>query len=69
MRNPFLKTEFEHELRDLLNRYSRESASNTPDEILAEYIEDSLAAFNRAVQRREVWYGRDGIPPVPKTRA
>lgn len=61
-----MKNEFERELRDLINRHSRESASNTPDEILAEYIEDSLAAFNRAVQRREVWYGRDGRPPVTK---
>ena len=50
---------FEEELRSLINRYSRENESNTPDFILAQYIEKSLLAFNQAVNSREKWYGRE----------
>ena len=50
---------FRKELERLINRESRESGSNTPDFILAEYLIDALAAFDRAVMRREQWYGRD----------
>ena len=51
-------TAFEQEVRKLINRYSIEKYSNTPDFILAEYLSGCLNAFNYAVQRREVWYGR-----------
>lgn len=50
--------EFEKELEQLLNRYSKENESNTPDYILAHYIKYSLKAFNQAVNLREEWYGR-----------
>lgn len=50
---------FEKELGQLLNSYSRENASNTPDFILARYIAGCLRAFEAAVLRREEWYGRD----------
>lgn len=49
---------FEKELENLLNRYSKEIASNTPDFILAAYISDSLDAFNAATKERDRWYGR-----------
>lgn len=52
-------TEFESELTRLLNRYSLESGSNTPDYVLAQYIRNSLNAFNSAVNMREEWYGRN----------
>ena len=45
------------ELVSLLNRYSRENVSNTPDFILRDYIWDALKAFERGVQRRDRWYG------------
>ena len=54
--------QFERELTSLLNRYSRENASNTPDFILAQFLLDCLAAWNRGVQQRETWYGRDARP-------
>lgn len=54
--------EFPRELIKLLNRYSQENMSNTPDFILAEYLIACLAAFNVAVQQRETWYGRDARP-------
>ena len=60
-------TTFEKELASLLNKYSRENASNTPDFILAMYLEACLLAFDAAVQQRETWYGRDSRPTVPGT--
>lgn len=50
--------DFKKELRDLLNRYSQENGSNTPDFILADYLFDCLQCFNATSQSREKWYGR-----------
>ena len=47
---------FQEELQILLNRYSKENASNTPDFILAEYILMCLNAFNIATIERNAWY-------------
>jgi hypothetical protein len=55
---------FISELRDLINRYGRENASNTPDYILAYYLESCLLAFQEATQQRETWYGRDASPTL-----
>ena len=54
---------FDSELKQLLNRYSKENDSDTPDYILARYIQDCLDAYNRALQTREKWYGRDILNP------
>ena len=54
--------DFKKELENLINRYSVENASNTPDFILAGYIERCLHAFAEATQQRETWYGRDARP-------
>lgn len=53
---------FATDLRDLINHHSRENRSNTPDSILAGYLDACLSAFDTAVQQRETWYGRDGSP-------
>ena len=53
---------FEKALTDLLNFYSEENDSNTPDFILAQYLLACLAAWNVGVQQRENWYGRDPRP-------
>lgn len=55
----------ERELSDLLNRHSAENASNTPDFILAGYLNDCLAAFNRGVNARTKWYAPGPIEPEP----
>jgi len=55
-------TTFRDELHTLINRYSQENASNTPDFILAQYLEGCLAVFATAVQQRETWYDRDARP-------
>lgn len=47
---------FLEELEKLINRYSMENGSNTPDFILATYLLSCLAAFNVAVLERNKWY-------------
>ena len=54
---------FFNELTSLINRYSQENGSDTPDFILSSYLEACLAAFDKGVNRRDVWYGY-GKPPV-----
>ena len=51
------KITFKKELIALLNRYNKENNSNTPDFILANYIQDCLLAFDTAVLRRSKWFG------------
>jgi len=55
------------EIGTAINRVSAENGSNTPDFMLAEYLVDCLAAWDRAVTAREKWYGRAPIP-VPLSR-
>lgn len=42
-----------------LNMRSLENNSDTPDFILAAYLEKCLEAFDMALQAREKWYGRE----------
>ena len=44
---------FVQDLTDLLNRYSQENGSNTPDFLLAEYLLACLATWNTHVVRRD----------------
>jgi hypothetical protein len=44
-------------IKNALNSVCMENGSNTPDYILAEYLMDCLAAFDRAVNTRDKWYG------------
>jgi hypothetical protein len=48
---------FESELTNLLNKYSKENESNTPDFLLAEYLSACLENYNRIIQKKEVWLG------------
>lgn len=52
---------FCNDLENLINRHSLENGSNTPDAILADYITDCLTVFDKAVNRREEWYGRKTV--------
>ena len=49
-------SEFEKELTILINRYSIEGRSETPDFVLAKYLEGCLNNFAIAVLRRDQWY-------------
>ena len=53
---------FIEKLKSLINWHSMEGASNTPDHILAQYMNSCLEAFVIAVQQRETWHGRDPRP-------
>lgn len=48
--------DFKDELISLINRYSKENGSNTPDYILAGYLNDCLEAFDKAVILRAGWH-------------
>ena len=52
------RNDFRSGLRELINRTCRENGSNTPDYILASYLEQCLDAFDGAVTQRSKWYGR-----------
>lgn len=54
------KTDFQVKLESLLNKCNMESASDTPDFILASFLWSCLAAFDMAVVRRTDWYKTEG---------
>jgi hypothetical protein len=58
---------FRKDLEQAINRNSMENGSDTPDFLLAEYLADCLAAFDKAMAAREKWYGRPigTIAPLP----
>ncbi len=53
------KETFEQQLSSLLNRNSKENASNTPDYLLAEYLSACLENYNSIVKKRDAWFGID----------
>lgn len=66
---------FGDELTCLLNKYSKENGSNTPDFILAEYLTRCLESSDMLIRGREEWYGRKfsqgslELPKEPSTLA
>ncbi len=59
------KPSFRSELEHLINRYSLENGSDTPDFILAEFLADCLAGYDKALTARAAWYSSS---PDPKER-
>lgn len=61
---------FESEMAALINKYSIENESNTPDFILALLVRNVLTAFGCIIKLREDWYGHRHEPgqPDPATR-
>jgi hypothetical protein len=54
--------DFVRDLTALINRYSLENNSDTPDYILANYLFACLMSFDTATQQRDTHYGRDARP-------
>ena len=54
-----IMSKFRKELEVLINQNSLENGSNTPDFILAEYLENCLKAFDYAVSQRTSWYRKE----------
>lgn len=52
------RTQFELRLEELINEYNLENGSDTPDFILANYLNECIKNFDAAVKQREEWYGR-----------
>lgn len=50
---------FTTELRQLINRYSKENGSHTPDFLLAEYLAACLTAYESVITQRDKWFGID----------
>ena len=50
-------SELRSEIKSALNRHSAENASGTADHILADYLLDALAAFDKATCARDKWWG------------
>lgn len=48
--------DFRDELRSLINRFSLERESNTPDWVLRDFLSNCLDAFDRATNSRDGWY-------------
>jgi hypothetical protein len=57
-----MATLFEKELSRLINVHSCENDSDTPNFILAAYLSDCLAAYNRATQWSVKWHSPKGVP-------
>lgn len=49
--------QFYKDLIVLINKYSMENQSDTPDYILADYVMNSLMAFTAATLKRDNWWG------------
>lgn len=50
------RVSFLKELQELVNKHSKENDSDTPDFILAQYLNNCLTNFNLAQQQRSDWY-------------
>lgn len=50
---------FKKELTGLINKYSLENDSDTPDYVLAEYIQSCLDSYTKAVGKRDNFFGFD----------
>jgi acid phosphatase family membrane protein YuiD len=64
MDDQMVATDFRTELSALLNRFTREKGSDTPDFILAQFVVSALVAFDGAVVVRDRWLGRSIAEPV-----
>jgi len=54
-----IESTFITELTTLINKYSLENASDTPDHILAKYLQGCLNNFNVVLSLRQEWYQID----------
>lgn len=53
------KSPFWRELQNLINEFAEENKSDTPDYILAHYLQECLDAFNTAVNARREWHSTE----------
>ena len=51
--------DFQKELESLINRHCKENDSDTPDFLLAEYIQGCLKNYADIVKKRDEWFSFD----------
>lgn len=51
--------DFQTALTTLINKYSMENSSSTPDFILSQYLNRCLYAYQDTVRARDNWFGAD----------
>ena len=56
-----MQTSFRKELEELLNKWSMENGSNTPDWILAGYVESCIESFDSGVNFRQQWHEAQAV--------
>lgn len=56
------KEMFEKELEELLNKYSKDNDTETPDWLLVEYLSGCLETYKTTIKAREQWFGRGSSP-------
>lgn len=49
--------DFKKELAILINKYSYENGSDTPDFIVADYLAGCLEIYNATLNKRDKWWG------------
>ncbi len=54
-----MKQTLNSKLQELLNEYCCENESDTPDYILANYLQSCLSAFDTAVKERREWHSTE----------
>lgn len=69
------REQFRKDLEELINRYSMENGSATPDFMLADYLMNCLSNYEDVVNKRDKWHGTElsafkltgqiGIPTPP----
>ena len=59
------EAEFEQDLAALINRYSLENGSNTPDCVIARYLVSCLKNLNMTMKLRSMWYENQQPPWKP----
>jgi hypothetical protein len=53
-------------LTDLLNTFSIDNSTNTPDFILANYLLDCLSAYDTATRWNASWHSISGVPDAER---
>ena len=57
---------FKEELQDLINKHCKENESNTPDFILANYIQGCMINYTDTIKRRDTWFGFEPFKNIEK---
>lgn len=50
---------FLNEITYVINKYSEDNKSNTPDFILAQYMKDCLDVLNKTIRTRDAWHKKE----------